>query len=82
MRFWRHFGEIVGFGESFDEFFGFSTGEADEGDGVGPVVMGDGVVDFVFFGKAADLVSLLFRGGFDCCVHLFLYWFMNIEPIG
>ena len=55
-----HFGEVIGFDEVLDELFCFGNGESEEGDGVDPVFLGDGVVGLVFLGEAADLVKLLF----------------------
>ena len=64
------FGEVVGLDEVFDELFRFGLGETEEGDGVEPVLLGDGVLDFVFLGEAADLVHLFFRGSSDCGAHM------------
>ena len=77
MRFLLHFGEMVGFGEALDEFFGFGASESEKGDGVNPVFEGNGVVDFVFLDETADLVHLFFRSGFDRGTHLYKFLWLR-----
>ena len=56
-----HFGEVVGFDEVLDELFCFGDGESNDGDGVNPVFLGDGVVVFVFLGSVSTSVSEVCR---------------------
>ena len=58
LRLLLHFGEVVGFDEVLDELFRFGLGEAKEGNLIDPVLLGDGVGDFVFLDETANLVHL------------------------
>ena len=69
-RFLRHFGEVVGLGEEFEELLGFSGSESEELDDVEAVFFGDVVADLVFLEEASELVELLFGVGFDGGVHI------------
>ncbi len=69
-RFLRHFGEVVGLGEEFEELLGFSGSESEELDDVEAVFFGDVVADLVFLEETSELVELLFGVGFDGGVHI------------
>jgi hypothetical protein len=54
------FGKVVGLDEVLEELFEVFGFESEECDGIEPVFLSDGVVDFVFLDETTDLGELFF----------------------